>query len=40
MHEQGSPDEGVDLLGLDVVQPLDGVLDLPLVGAGIDNEDL
>ena len=31
-------DEGVDLQGLESVQGLDRLLDLVLVGAGIDNE--
>lgn len=32
------PDEGVDILALDVVQRLDGVLDLPLVRLHIHDE--
>ena len=34
-----SPDEGVDLSGLDVVQLLDSVLDLTLVVPDVNNED-
>lgn len=33
-----SPDEGVDLERVDVVQLLDGVLDLALVGEDVDDE--
>jgi len=32
-------DQGVDLDDLDLVDLLDGVLDLPLVGSDIDDED-
>ena len=35
---QCSPNEGVDLDGLDVVQLLDGILDLALVGLDVNNE--
>jgi hypothetical protein len=34
-----APDEGVDLEGLDVVELADGLLDLALVGLGVDDED-
>jgi hypothetical protein len=34
------PDEGVDLLGLNVVQPVNRVLYLPLVRPGVNDEDL
>lgn len=33
------PDEGVDLDGIDVVELLQGVLDLSLVGQSVDDED-
>lgn len=33
------PDEGVDLDGVDLVDLLDGVLDLPLVGLDVNDED-
>lgn len=33
------PDEGVDLVSLDVVKLLDGVADLALVGLDVDDED-
>lgn len=34
-----TPDESVDLCGLDIIQLLDGVLDLTLVGLDIHDED-
>ena len=34
-----SPDEGVDLLGIDVVHLLDGLLDLHLASPLVDDED-
>lgn len=33
------PDEGVDLNGVNVIELLEGLLDLGLVGLGVDNED-
>lgn len=33
------PNKSVDFLGLDVVQALDGLLDLSLVGGDVDDED-
>lgn len=33
-----SPDQGVDLRRLDIIQLLDGILDLPLVGLEVNNE--
>ena len=33
------PDQGVDLGGLDVVELLHGILDVPLVGPDVDDED-
>lgn len=39
-QEETAPDERVDLLGLDVIQPLHSVLDLPLVRSGVNNENL
>ena len=35
---QSSPDESVDLSGLDVVHAVDGILDLPLVAAHVNDE--
>ena len=35
-----APYEGVDFLGLDVIQPVHRVLDLPLVRSSIHDEDL
>ena len=37
-QETNTPDQGVDLGGLDVVELLDGVLDVPLVGLQVDDE--
>ncbi len=34
------PDQGVDLLALDVIQPVDGILDHLLVGLKVHDEDL
>ena len=34
-----APDEGVDLNGVNVIELLEGLLDLGLVGLGVDNED-
>ena len=35
----GLPDQGVDLDGVNVVELLEGLLDLALVGLGVDDED-
>jgi len=37
--EVNVPDEGVDLDGIDIIQLLEGLLDLPLVRLDVDNED-
>jgi hypothetical protein len=37
--EEDIPDEGVDLDGVNVVEGLEGTLDLSLVGLDVDNED-
>jgi len=38
-QSESIPDQGVDLDGVDVVLLLEGVLDLALVGLGVDDED-
>lgn len=38
-REQGIPDQGVDLDGVDVIELLKSLLDLGLVGLDIDDED-